>query len=154
MQAEVPVAQGVAFAVFTARFGEWWPREFSWSGERLVEIGIGLGMDALCSEEGPAGFRMDWGRVVAWQPPARVAFLWQIDPDRTPAPDPARASEVEVRFIHAADGTSVVLEHRGFERHRGDVDRYRAAMASDAGWPSIMDRYRSFVIGSLRDDPP
>src|SRR6266705_2855142 len=60
----------------------------------------------------------DTGRVTAYEPPERVVLAWQLDERWHYDPDPAHASEVEVRFI--AEGPSqprVGLEHRGFERH-------------------------------------
>ena len=36
----VEVSPAEAFAAFVDRFGEWWPREFTWAKESLAEIGI------------------------------------------------------------------------------------------------------------------
>ena len=61
---------------------------------------------------------------------------WQIRPDFTPEPDPARASEVEVRFVaESPERTRVDLEHRALERHGDDWENMRAAVDSDQGWP-------------------
>ena len=75
--------------------------------------------------------------MTAWEPPRRLVFLWQIGPSREPVPDPARASEVEVRF---EDGR-VALEHRGFERHGEDAEAYRDGMGSAQGWPWLLERF-------------
>ena len=99
--------------------------------------------DLACFELGPHGFRCDWGRVTVWEPPHRLVFRWQIGAQREPVPDPQRASEVEVRF---ADG-EVRLEHRGFERHGPDAENYRAALASEQGWPYILGRYAARLSG-------
>jgi len=90
----------------------------------------------------PHGFTCHWGRVLAWDPPTRLVFAWQIAPDRAPEPNPAKASEVEVRF-HPSDPTStrVDLEHRAFPRHGDAADTYRQALASPQGWPLILARY-------------
>jgi uncharacterized protein YndB with AHSA1/START domain len=125
-----------AFTAF-ADLGAWWPPEYTWAGETLQEIGIEPRADGHCYELGPHGFRCDWGRVTAWEPPRRLVFTWQIGPQREPVPDPAKASEVEVRF----EPGSVALEHRGFERHGPDAENYRAALASEHGWPYILERY-------------
>jgi hypothetical protein len=69
-------------------------------------------------ERGPHGFTNHWGRVLTCEIPQRIVCTWPIAPDRTPEPDPDRASEVEVVFTGSADdGTEVALEHRGWERH-------------------------------------
>ena len=126
-----------AFELFTAGFGRWWPPEYTWSGPALAEIGIEPREGGHCYEIGPAGFRCDWGTVTVWTPPRRLVFLWQIGPSRDPVPDPARASEVEVRF---ADGR-VELEHRGFERHDDGAEQYRDGMGSPQGWPWLLERF-------------
>ena len=141
---EVSVARApdAAFRSFAEHLDRWWPREYTWSGDVLQAIGIEPRPDGLCYERGPHGFRCDWGRVLVWEPPARLVFAWQIGPRREPVPDPLRASEVEVRFEHDGQGgTRVRLEHRGFDRHGTGADEYRAALASPRGWPYILARY-------------
>lgn len=132
----VPVPPDRAFAAF-ADLGAWWPPEYTWSRDVLQEIAIEPREGGHCYEVGPYGFRCDFGRVLAWEPGRRIAFTWQISPRREPEPDPARASEVEVRF---GDGR-VELEHRGFERHGPGADEYAAAMGGEHGWPLILARY-------------
>jgi uncharacterized protein YndB with AHSA1/START domain len=143
----LPVPPEDAFATFTDRIAAWWPHDATWSGEALESIGIEPRIGGFCFERGPHGLRLDWGRVMAWEPPHRLAFSWQIGSDRTPAPNPAHASEVEVRFEpESAATTRVTLEHRGFERHAGDPAAYRDAMASASGWPLILERFRAAVV--------
>jgi hypothetical protein len=67
-------------------------------------------------------------------------LAWQIGPTRVPEPDPARASEVEVRFIPAGpETTRVSVEHRGFERHGDGAEEYAAGMTG--GWERLLGRY-------------
>jgi uncharacterized protein YndB with AHSA1/START domain len=139
---EVPLAPERAFARFTDGIGEWWPPEYTWSQAKLEAIGVEPGAGGMCWERGPHGFRCDWGRVLAWEPPDRLVLSWQISPSRVPEPDPERASEVEVRFTPAGDGaTRVALEHRGFERHGDGGADYAAAMGSPQGWEYMLGRY-------------
>jgi uncharacterized protein YndB with AHSA1/START domain len=85
--------------------------------------------------------------VLTWEPPRLLVFSWQIDPDRTPQPDPGKASEVEVRFAEEpGEGTRVDFEHRGFDRHGDGAEAYRAAMDSAQGWDYILDRYRRALV--------
>jgi hypothetical protein len=140
-QARVPAALDVAFRRFTADFGEWWPPAYTWSQEALREIGIEPRVDGLCFECGPYGFRCDWGRVLAWEPPERITLAWHIGPTRVPQPDPRYASEVDVWFEPDADRTHVNLLHHGFDRHGEGAIEYRAAMDGPHGWDYILGRF-------------
>jgi uncharacterized protein YndB with AHSA1/START domain len=131
-----------SFAAFTAELASWWPREYTWANETLEAIGIEPREGGHCFELGPGGFHCDWGTVLTWDPPNRLVFAWQIAPSRAPEPNPAKASEVEVRF--APEGplaTRVQLEHRGFARHGDDGEAYRHALDSPQGWTMMLDRY-------------
>src|SRR5687767_4631146 len=88
----VPRPPAAAFALFTERLGRWWPREYTCGQDVLEEIGVEPRQGRLCYELGPQGFRCDWGRVLAWEPPHRLPLACQIGPGREPVPDPARAS--------------------------------------------------------------
>jgi hypothetical protein len=47
-----------------------------------------------------------------------------------------------MRFIaEAPDRTRVELEHRNLDRHGDGWEQMRAAVGSDGGWPSGMNRY-------------
>jgi uncharacterized protein YndB with AHSA1/START domain len=130
-----------AFATFFDGFADWWPREFTWSQEVLETIAVEPHEGGRAFERGPDGFHLDWGRVRVVERPHRAVFTWQISPRREPVPDPAHASEVEVRFVDAGDGTTRVhLEHRGFSRHGEGADEYRRLMG-EQGWPHALERY-------------
>jgi uncharacterized protein YndB with AHSA1/START domain len=146
----VPLPPEEAFRLFGPGLQRWWPREYTWGQEALDAIAIEPREGGFCYERGPHGFRCDWGRVLAWEPPRRLLFSWQIGPGREPVPDPAKASEVEVRFVaEEAEATRVELEHRGFDSHGEGGDAYRAALDSEQGWPYILDRYAA--AGGSRD---
>ena len=142
----VPVPAGRAFTIFTEGLATWWPQEYTWAQENLDTIGIETHEGGRCFECGPHGFWIDWGRVLAWEPPRRLVLSWQISPSREPVPDPAKASEIEVRFEEQeTSGTQVKFEHRWFERHGEGSENYRAALGSDQGWKYILDRYVAAV---------
>jgi uncharacterized protein YndB with AHSA1/START domain len=136
----VPVPPERAFARFTD-MTPWWPAEYTWAQRTLVELAVEPREGGHCYEVGPHGFRCDWGRVVTCEPPHRIAFTWQISPQRVPQPDPARASLVDARFAPEGDGTLVTLTHRHFTRHGEDAESYETAMNSDKGWPLLLERY-------------
>ncbi len=137
----VGVSVARAFEIFTESLGTWWIREFTWSGpDALERVGIEPGVNGMCYEIGPYGFRCDWGRVLVWEPPNRLVFTWQIGPDRVPEPDPRRATEVEIQLRPDQEGrTWVDLEHRGFNRYGAEGVAYREAL--DVGWEQLLARY-------------
>lgn len=88
------------------------------------------------------GTECDWGRVLAYEPPHRLVLGWQITPEFTPEPDPARASEVEIRFIAQTERrTRVELEHRALERHGDGWQALRDAVDAPDGWPDDLARF-------------
>lgn len=130
-----------SFRIFTD-LATWWPREYTWGKTVLVDIGIEPREGGSCYEIGPHGFHCDWGRVLVWESPCRLAFAWQITPAREPQPDPDRASTVTVSFAPIAGSrTEMTLDHDGFDRHGDGAADYRAAMASDQGWPYILRQF-------------
>lgn len=138
-----------AFTIFTDELARWWPAEYTWSQDVLETIAIEPGEGGRCFERGPHNFECDWGRVLTWEPPHRLVFTWQISPKREPEPNPAKASEVEVRFeSEGTSGTRVEFEHRHFARHGEDAPEYRAGLDSPQGWPYILDRYLKAVRNS------
>ncbi|MFC8846704.1 MULTISPECIES: SRPBCC family protein [unclassified Micromonospora] len=142
----VPASAARAFAVFTGALTDWWVPEYTWSGPAaLAELGIEPHVGGMLYEVGPHGFRADWGRVLTWDPPHRLVFVWQIGPDRVPVPDPALASEVEVLFLpEGPKRTRVEVEHRHFDRHGTAAEGYREALT--AGWHELLSRYLSCVL--------
>lgn len=134
---DLPVQQ--VFSLWTDSLGLWWPREFTWSQQKLERIAIEPWVAGRCFERGPHDFHLDFGRVIACEPPTRLVFTWQIAFDRTPQPDPDRCSEVEVRLVAGGeDATDVSIEHRHFERHGAHAEAYRAGM--EGGWDELVRR--------------
>jgi len=135
-----------AFAAFTDGMHAWWPPEATWSGAGLERIGIEGHAGGFCFEIGPQGRRLDWGRVATWEPPRRIAFSWEIAPDRTPAPGPAQSSQVIVSFTPAkGDRTAVEVVHEGWERHGPGGAAYRDVMRADDAWPRLLAAYAAAV---------
>jgi uncharacterized protein YndB with AHSA1/START domain len=130
-----------AFELFTEGMGAWWPKEFSWSQDKLEEIGIEPREDGFAYERGPRGFTVHWGRVAAWDPPTRLVLLWQIAGDRSPQPDPDRSSEVEIRFGEQDGATLVEVEHRAWERHGDGAQEYRDGFEQTGAWPYALERF-------------
>ena len=71
------------------------------------------------------------GRVLAYEPPDRVVFSWDISPHWQVETDPRETSEVEVRFIaEAPERTRVELEHRHLDRHGDGWEGLREGVAA------------------------
>lgn len=127
-----------AYVLLTDRLSDWWPRDFTWSRERLAAIVIEPFAGGRCYERDSEGFTCDFGRVLVADPSERVVFRWQIAPSRAPEPDPAKASEVEIGlYALGPSSTRVDIEHRSFERHGEGAEAYRAGM--EQGWDVLVE---------------
>jgi uncharacterized protein YndB with AHSA1/START domain len=93
-------------------------------------------------EVGADGSQCDTGRVTAFEPPARLAVAWHLNGQFQFDPDPAHASEVEVRFVvEGPTQTRVELEHRGFERHGAAADAVFGSVDSQTGWTYCLELF-------------
>lgn len=132
-----------AFAVFTEGMAGWWPHDTYHVGPTPAEAVMEPLQGGRCFSRTPDGTESDWGRVLVWEPPHRVVLAWLLTPAWAFEPDPARASEVEVRFTTEAPGhTRVELEHRGFDRYASGGEEMRAVVDGAGGWGVLMDRFR------------
>jgi len=134
-----------AFTVFTERFFGWWPKSHHIGDAELADAVIEPRTGGRWYERGTDGVECDWGQVLAWEPPGRLVLSWHLQDDWNYHPDPAKASEIEVRFVaEAPDRTRVELEHRHIERHDG-ADDVRSAVSSPNGWSGILVAYAEQV---------
>jgi len=129
----VPVVPAVAFEVFTAEIGKWWPL-----GGRHSVFGEGTTVrfaHGQLVEESPEGTAV-WGSVVEWEPPDRLRITWH------PGRDGAVHTDVAVRFAAIGDGTQtlVTLEHTGWERL---ADPLAAHAEYSGGWIGVLGSYTS-----------
>jgi uncharacterized protein YndB with AHSA1/START domain len=131
-----------AFRVFTERFGDFKPREHSLMSAPIAETVFEPRVGGHIYDRGVDGSLCKWARVVAFEPPSRVVFTWDIGPTWQLESDLTRASEVEVRFTAESDDrTRVELEHRHIERHGEGWESVAAGVDGDAGWPLYLGRY-------------
>jgi hypothetical protein len=71
-----------------------------------------------------------------------VVFSWDINLQWQPEADPARTSEVEIRFVPDGEGrTRVELEHRNIDRHGDGWGSMRDAVGSPDGWGLGLRRF-------------
>jgi uncharacterized protein YndB with AHSA1/START domain len=131
-----------AFHVFTEKFGDFKPREHNLLKVPIEETVFEPRVGGHIYDRGVDGSLCKWGRIAAYEPPNRVVFTWDIGPTWQLETDPARASEVEVRFTaESAHRTRVELEHRHIERHGEGWESVAAGVDGDAGWPLYLGRY-------------
>ncbi len=131
-----------AFSVFVEDFGAIKPREHNLLGADVAETVFEPHAGGHIYDRGVDGSECRWARVLAYEPPDRVVFTWDISPRWQLETDPDRASEVEVRFIaETPERTRVELEHRNLDRHGDGWEGVRAGVESDDGWPLYLDRY-------------
>ena len=134
-----------AFTVFTERFFVWWPKGHHIGDVELADVVVEPREGGRWFERGEDGTECDWGRVLAWEPPGRLLLSWHLQGDWEYHPDPAKASEIEVRFVAEADGlTRVELEHRHIERH-DLADDVISGVDSENGWSGILASYAQHV---------
>src|SRR5436190_14683375 len=125
-----------AFTVFTARFGDFKPPEHNLLGAAVAETVFEPKVGGHIYDRGVDGSECRWARVLAYEPPDRVVFSWDISPRWQLESDPDLTSEVEVRFVaESADRTRVELEHRNLDRHGDGWEQEREGVGGDQGWP-------------------
>ena len=131
-----------AFQVFTEGMPTWWPAEHHILEAELAELVFEPRVGGRIVDRGVDGSECAWARVLAYEPPHRVVFSWDINTDWKLETDPAKASEVEVRFVaESPDRTRVELEHRELQRHGEGWQSMRNAIGSADGWPAVWQAY-------------
>jgi uncharacterized protein YndB with AHSA1/START domain len=125
----------LAFEVYTQDMGSWWPPEHHVLKAELAEMVFEPRQGGAIYDRGVDGSMCRWARVLVYEPPRRLVFSWDINLAWQIEGDPARTSEVEVRFIpDGPDRTVVELEHRNLERHGEGWEKMRDAVGSPDGW--------------------
>jgi uncharacterized protein YndB with AHSA1/START domain len=139
----VKVPPAAAWRLFTEGLGTWWPLDTHKIGKaKAVDAVIEPRVGGRWYERGDDGSTCHWGRVVSWEPPARLLLYWQIGADWQH--DPELKTEVEVRFIAEGEGTRVELEHRHLDRYGARRDEMRGIFGrEDGGWSGLLAAYAS-----------
>jgi uncharacterized protein YndB with AHSA1/START domain len=131
-----------AFSVFTDDFGSFKPREHNMLDVEIAETVFETHAGGNIYDRGVDGSECRWARVLAFEPPDRVLFSWDISPQWQIETDPDKTSEVEVRFIaEAPERTRVELEHRNLHRHGEGWEAERDGVGGDQGWPLYLNRF-------------
>jgi uncharacterized protein YndB with AHSA1/START domain len=141
---DAPIEQ--AFTVFTGRLGDFKPPEHNMLGSPIAETVFETHVGGHIYDRGVDGTECRWARVLAFDPPNRVMFSWDISPQWQIESDPDHTSEVEVRFIaESPQRTRVELEHRHLDRHGPGWESLSDGVAGDQGWPLYLARYAALM---------
>ena len=137
---EAPIER--AFSVFTDDFGSFKPPDHNLLDVEIAETVFESHVGGNIYDRGVDGSECRWARVLAYEPPNRVVFSWDISAQWQIEMDPDKTSEVEVRFIaEAPDRTRVELEHRNLDRHGEGWEAARDGVGGDQGWPLYLERF-------------
>jgi uncharacterized protein YndB with AHSA1/START domain len=138
---------GEAFKVFTERFGDFKPREHNLLHAPIAETVFEPRVGGHIYDRATDGTECRWARILAFEPPNRVVFSWDISPQWQLETNHDLTSEVEVRFFAEAPGqTRVELEHRNLDRHGFAWESVRNGVDNEAGWPLYLQRYAALFV--------
>jgi len=140
----VNAPQTHAFEVFTARFGSWWPKSHHIAKAEMQNVSIEPRKGGRWYETGVDGSECQWGKVLEWEPPSRLALSWHLNSKFEL--DEAVDSVVEIQFISdGANTTRVELTHRICA---ADAEEIRAAVDSPQGWSGLLTLYAEATGGA------
>jgi uncharacterized protein YndB with AHSA1/START domain len=130
-EVDAPLAR--AFHVFTAEIGTWWDADKHILEAPLAEMVFEPYVGGQIIDRGVDGSESRWARVLAYEPPHRVCFSWDITTQWQIETDLERTSEVEISFAEITpERTRVVLTHRNLDRHGDGWQGMRDAVSG--GW--------------------
>jgi uncharacterized protein YndB with AHSA1/START domain len=81
-----------AFSVFTGRFGDFKPPEHNLLGAPITETVFEPRVGGGIVDRAEDGSECRWARILAFDPPDRVVFSWEISPRWTIETDQAQRS--------------------------------------------------------------
>jgi uncharacterized protein YndB with AHSA1/START domain len=143
---EAPVER--AFKVFVEDFDRIKPRDHNLLAVEIEQTVFEPRAGGHIYDRGVDGSECRFARVLAYEPPDRVVFSWDISTSWQPETDLDRTSEVEVRFIaESPERTRVELEHRHLDRHGDNWEGMREGVGSPDGWPLYLRRYADLLTG-------
>lgn len=139
---EVNAPRERAFEVFTRDFGAFKPAEHNLLAVPIAETVVETHVGGHIIDRGSDGSECRWARILAYDPPARFVFSWDISPYWQVETDAAKTSEVEVTFTELGQHrTRVSIEHRHLDRHGAGWEGVRDGVSTGEGWPLYLDRY-------------
>lgn len=138
---EVAAPLARAFHVFTAEIGTWWDNDKHILQAPLAQMVFEPFVGGNIIDRGTDGSECRWARVLAYEPPDRVCFSWDINTRWQIETDLASTSEVEITFTEITpERTRVVLTHRHLDRHGEGWESMRDAVAGGWSLAPLADR--------------
>jgi uncharacterized protein YndB with AHSA1/START domain len=134
---EVACSPEHAFDTWANRTSLWWPPSHSMTSAPGLVVTFEPRPGGRIFERTPAGVEHDWGEVLAWERPRRLAYLWHLGTDR------GRATEVDISFAGDAGATTVTIVHRGWERLGADALAWR--QRNLGGWGGLLPHFQEAV---------
>lgn len=140
VQVKAPPAR--AFELFALNMGRWWPQGQTIAKNPHAAIVVEPRAGGAWFERDAEGRETRWGKVLAWEPPARLLLGWQLTCEW--GYDPDLLTEVELTFAPAdGGGTLVTLEHRNLERFGADAARHVEKIRG--GWPKKLAEFAEYA---------
>ncbi|MCW2857382.1 MAG: Activator of Hsp90 ATPase 1 family protein [Marmoricola sp.] len=137
---EVAAPAAHTFETFTQRMETWWDPTHHLLPDTVamrVEPHVGGTITDIAKD----GSTCTWGRVLAYAPPVRFTFTWDISLQWEVETDLSKCSEVDVTFTPVSETqTRVDLVHRHLERHGEGWQGMAQAVGSPTGWPAGLQR--------------
>ena len=128
---EVNAPQQRAFEVCTRDFGAFKPREHNILAVPLEDTVVETHVGGHIIDRGTDGSECRWARVLAYDPPDRFVFSWDISPFW--------------QLDLAEDRTRVEIEHRHLDRHGDGWTGVREGVGAGEGWPHYLERYADLL---------
>lgn len=150
-QFTVACGRAAAFALWTERATLWWPKAHKMTKDPSAAVRFEPRVGGRIYERATDGRELDWGAVLVWEPPERLAYVWHMGTQRE------HATHVEVQFsVLDAQTTGVKILHSGWERlgEKGPAWRERNLQ----GWAGVVPSYEAACreagrSGQARQDP-
>jgi uncharacterized protein YndB with AHSA1/START domain len=142
------------FDAFVRTIGAWWPVDpFSSGQDRVRDIVIERQPGGRVYESWADGTEVDWGELLAWEPPDRFVMTWV----QTPVP-----TEVELSFTALGPAlTRITAEHRGWEALTDEQLAQDCALPGgystgsySVGWAEILARAAAALSPAGDTGPP
>jgi uncharacterized protein YndB with AHSA1/START domain len=137
----VQAPQAIAWRVFTEGMSRWWPLgQYKIGKATAIAAVVEPFVGGRWYERGEDGTTCDWGKVLAWEPSARLVLTWDIGADWQY--DPGLGTEIEIRFVAEGESvTRVELEHRRLDRYGARRDEMRAIFDKGGDWGRVLEMF-------------